>query len=355
MQCNAILQYKAPIIPEKSRIFAGKKEKIIMLRAYVRYFENSDGYKDFKDIAYFDSLAFTAQEFLYTKRAEDNYENYNMINHIKLYDLMTLVVYFIKASTTDFGRATITGYIEDLEKDKRNYQHCEEIEYTKENALLVTHASIELVISILWVSYIYIKFRSDLEDGKDEMWCNAAKTIYNLMEDYYPYKKDIFNKSFIITNITPALKFFLTHWLKHHSNKKSDKQPDYQSQEKLSESTNKIQALQQIIEKQDKAIQDLLQPVEDIPAVQKVRMELAFQLLQAAGMTDEILELQGNKQKAATVMSLLLNIQNNNSRENKAQTCATYLSARDLSRSRHQDTIEKINPLLKDLGIDITL
>lgn len=102
-------------------------------------------------------------------------------------------------------------------------------------------------------------------------------------------------------------------------------------------------------------IEDLLKPVEDLPAKQKVRMELAYRLLSAAGMTEEVLGQQNNKQKAATVMSVLLGIHNNNARGNEAQTCATYISARDLSQERHKKTIDKINSLLKDINIDIQL
>lgn len=102
-------------------------------------------------------------------------------------------------------------------------------------------------------------------------------------------------------------------------------------------------------------IAELQQPVEEMPAVQKVRMELVFQLLKKAGLTDDVLQQQNNKQKVATIMSILLDIHNKNKKGNEAQTCATYLSARDLSRSRHEETINKINALLKELNIDVQI
>ena len=102
-------------------------------------------------------------------------------------------------------------------------------------------------------------------------------------------------------------------------------------------------------------IAELQQPVEEVPAVQKVRMELAFQLLKKAGLTDDVLQQQNNKQKVATVMSILLDIHNKNKKGNEAQTCATYLSARDLSHSRHEDTINIINALLKELNIEVQI
>ena len=102
-------------------------------------------------------------------------------------------------------------------------------------------------------------------------------------------------------------------------------------------------------------VKELQLPVENLNAPQKLRMELTCCLLNKAGMTDEILKIQGNKQKAASVMSLLLDIKNTNARGNEAQTCATYLSDRNYPRERHMATIEKINPLLQSLGIDIQL
>ena len=95
--------------------------------------------------------------------------------------------------------------------------------------------------------------------------------------------------------------------------------------------------------------------IEELPATQKVRMELALLLLKKAGLTDEVLSQQGNKQKAATIMATLLDIHSNNKKGNEAQTCATYISARDLSRDRHEQIIENINSLLKELNIDIQI
>ncbi len=102
-------------------------------------------------------------------------------------------------------------------------------------------------------------------------------------------------------------------------------------------------------------IEELQKPVKELPAPQKVRMELAQLLLEKAGMTEEVLRQQGKKQKAATLMSCLLDIHNNNKKGNNAQTCATYISARDLPRNRHEQTIASLNSLLNELNIDIQI
>ena len=102
-------------------------------------------------------------------------------------------------------------------------------------------------------------------------------------------------------------------------------------------------------------IEELQKPVKELPAQQKVRMELAQLLLEKAGMTEEVLSQQGDKQKAATLMSCLLDIHSNNKKGNDAQTCATYISARDLPRNRHEQMIASLNSLLNELNIDIQI
>lgn len=103
-------------------------------------------------------------------------------------------------------------------------------------------------------------------------------------------------------------------------------------------------------------LDEVLEPVENLTAEQKVRMEFALQLLQAAGVTDEVLKKRGNKQKVATLMSLLLDIRNNNSRGNTAQTCANYISDRRYyPREQNQQLLLKFNTLCLELGIRVKL
>ncbi len=102
-------------------------------------------------------------------------------------------------------------------------------------------------------------------------------------------------------------------------------------------------------------IEELRRPIKKLNPKDKVRMKLALQLLYKAGLTDESLKVYGNKQKAAVVMSLLLNIVSDNAKGNTAQTCATFISAGEKLSSRHQDDVNKINDLLSGLGIDIQL
>ena len=120
----------------------------------------------------------------------DELHDFRMDGRIKLFDFMTLTVYFIGPSVTNFGKATIKGYIEDLKKRKNSYQGEDTIEYTKEDGLLVTHASFELIDGLIWATYVYSKIRSELSN--DESWINASKMLLDLAWEQSGYKKDYF-------------------------------------------------------------------------------------------------------------------------------------------------------------------
>lgn len=86
---------------------------------------------------------------------------------------------------------------------------------------------------------------------------------------------------------------------------------------------------------------------DTVTAHQKVRMELACRLLEKSGVSKEVLEHFGNKDKAGTLIGTLLEI--------PSSTCKQYLSQRDLSINYHKENIKAINHLLKQLGSDIQL
>ena len=160
------------------------------LNCFQRFFTDNSHYGDYKMIPFMDSLAYTVQEFLYSDKVVDELHDFRMDGRIKLFDFMTLAVYFIGPSVTDFGKATIKGYIEDLKKQKNSYQREDTIEYTKEGGLLVTHASFELIDGLIWATYVYSKIRSELSN--DESWINASKMLLDLAWEQSGYKKDYF-------------------------------------------------------------------------------------------------------------------------------------------------------------------
>ena len=86
---------------------------------------------------------------------------------------------------------------------------------------------------------------------------------------------------------------------------------------------------------------------QDITAKKKVRMELALRLMEKAGINKQVLERQGNKDKAGELMGALLDI--------PAQSCKQHVSVPGLNRNYHKEIIKQLNPLLKDLNCDIQL
>ena len=97
---------------------------------------------------------------------------------------------------------------------------------------------------------------------------------------------------------------------------------------------------------------------ENIDANQKIRMEVAYRLMRKAGMKPHGL----TKQRIAEFMSMLLDIKSDNARGNKAQTCATYISARLNDKKKNafaleinKNTTDDVKSRAKELGMDITL
>lgn len=114
--------------------------------------------------------------------------------------------------------------------------------------------------------------------------------------------------------------------------------------------------LQQQLEELQAKLEEALALPEDITAEQRVRMEVALQLLESAGLTKETLGQHGNKQKAATIMSFLLGIKSNNKRGNEAQVCANYINDRRyFPRKQNMGTLIKLNTIFSDLRLSVCL
>lgn len=130
---------------------------------------------------------------------------------------------------------------------------------------------------------------------------------------------------------------------------------------KLTQQEAQLQETNNIITQQATRIKELEAEVENlqnelkeahtipdtVTAQQKVRMELARKLMDAAGINETVLEKWGNKDKAGTVMGTMLDI--------VPSTCKTYLSDPSINHEHHKETVDKINPLLESLGLKFKL
>lgn len=188
-----------------------------MQNSFKRYFKNNNEYQDFKEVVFMDSLAYTVQEYLYTDKAKNEDENYNMSLRIKLYDFMNIVIPFIKASQSDFGIATIKGYIQDMKKKRRVLQSGESLKETEKGNLVVACASKELITAVLWSAFIYVKFCVILMEkfnGEKEQWVLAQNTLEGLMKDEISHREKQYEKNYLVKNYPDALMFFCKHWEK---------------------------------------------------------------------------------------------------------------------------------------------
>lgn len=158
---------------------------------------------------YFDSLAITVQEYLYTDGAasdEDEYFDCQMDRHITLYDLMTLTDFFISASVTELGKAKMKKYIAILQQERSsNYHYTEAVEYTQDNGLLIVNARSEIIVSVLWAAWIYARVLQ--KRTQKATWESAVNMLYKEMREYFPYNDNFFNKHPLIEHAGDALAF----------------------------------------------------------------------------------------------------------------------------------------------------
>ena len=105
------------------------------------------------------------------------------------------------------------------------------------------------------------------------------------------------------------------------------------------------------LEEEKVSLQGQLNEAHTIPdtvtAQQRVRMELARKLMDAAGINEEVLAKWGNKDKAGTIMGTMLDI--------RPSTCKTYLSDPMINYEYHKNTVDIINSLLEALGLKFKL
>ena len=290
------------------------------LNAFERIFTDNSEYANYKTVPYFDSLAYTVQEFLYTDKATDHNHDFRMDRHIKVYDFMTLVSFFIRTSVEDLGRATIKGYIEDLKQSVIQYVHTEKVEYRKEG-LIITCASFELILALLWTAYIYAEVRSQWSDA--EWWEDAKQMLYDLMKDECEYPDEYISTLPPFMHKDQAVKVMTSHIIKKQANEKK--------------------ALPQKADEPQQEEDDEIEFVE-IDLHDKVRLDLLLRLIENDGAD---LEKHGNKMKVATIMQSITGL--------PLQTCKNYCTNRDLNTTVHSEETLTMNSILQSLGMKIRL
>ena len=179
-------------------------------RAFIRWFTNNNEYGKFERTPYMDALAHVVEEYVYSDKLDTSWDSFNMVEEIRMFDFMTLVVFFINESYQEFGKTTIRGFMEDLKirYKGRNNTH---VEYPDGN-LFVTDASSELIMDLLWTTYIYASARYEL--GKNEKWADTASMVYGVMFEESGLNKESFLEAPFSKTADSARKMMLTFMLR---------------------------------------------------------------------------------------------------------------------------------------------
>ena len=168
-----------------------------------------------------DSLANMVQEYLYTGRDDKEPRGYRLDGIIKLYDFMSLEIFFIKPMLHSLGKSAIKGYIDDLCQQRYTYEHSMVIEYeNNEHDLLVCNASDKLIIPLLWTAYVYANTRYLIE--KDEDFKNATSMFYDLMMEKSYYDQEYTKELPPLKYTNEAILMLLNHIRKSNEKLKED-------------------------------------------------------------------------------------------------------------------------------------
>jgi len=189
----------------------------MQVQPFKRIYTDNDHYADDKvadyvNIPYMDSLFSAVWEYLYKDGhvAPDDYGDFDfcMKGRIKPYNFMTLVFYFINASVTENGEATIEDYLENIGERSRNGEEGEQ--YPSDDSLLVTNASTELQTALVWTSYVYARIRNELGGGP---WMEIATMLWGILQEKLLLIEKAFNMLYIVRNTENAVKTVCVHLL----------------------------------------------------------------------------------------------------------------------------------------------
>lgn len=307
-----------------------------------RYFTNNSKYGDF-NLLHFDSLAFMVQEFLFTEKTKNARVNYCMEGRIKLYDFMSMSVYFISPAYSEFGKASIKEYILEMQRYPSSYG-TDRIEYSN-RCFCISNASNAMVVALLWTAYIF--FRANHELCHKEEYAQACDLLYGLLQDKLGNTKGRSGKQHLLFKLSDeAVELMIKHVKKKVDRQKVKTATDNDSQEGDAK-YQEMEAENQELKKRCKELQQLLEESESLQEIEwsdKVRLELLLRLLKKDGAD---MDKYGNRIKAASVMQTITGL--------PISTCKNYCTNRDLSHTHHEEEILKLNSILQALGMGTRL
>ena len=198
------------------------------INAWERFYKSNFEISKDKSAVDIDSIAYVVQEYLFSSKASFDIFDCDMSDRIMFYDFMSLAKYFVNSLGSDFYEATLKGYINNLRQQKNGFQSYDTIEYTKDNnAIIVYNASSELVVSLLWTTYLYCLTRYRIKNT--QTWLDKSNKIYDLMRENYPYVEPAFKERSPVKYTEEAVKMLVE---RINSKKEKENQTAETSKEK---------------------------------------------------------------------------------------------------------------------------
>ena len=180
---------------------------------FPRVFTNNYEYEGFDTLEYMDSMAYTVQEFLYTSKVKDEDCDFRMSEHVKLYDFMTMSYYFIKNSNDEFGRSTIQSMTAFAKRVDNSSQEKEMIDY-KNDEIILSNVSCELMMALLWTAFVYASVINHL--FYDNAWGKTAKMLLEEIQEFSHHLDKHLNIHLLMLQADKAIQFMSCHIVDKH-------------------------------------------------------------------------------------------------------------------------------------------
>ena len=235
-------------------------------RTFIRQFTDNNKYGEFEKVPHLDALAHVVEEFVYSDKLDGDLLHFRMKEEIPMFDFMTLAAYFISESQQDFGKSTIVGFVEDLKAQYRGGITTTHVEYP-DNYLFVTCASYELIMGLLWTTYIY--HSACYMFSKNEKFAEISSMVYGVMVEESGLKKEAFLKGSLSENASSARKTMLSYMVRNEvrNGLKKEEAPKESSAENDSKKDARIAELEAELKKtKEENVQLKKESKEIVPA-----------------------------------------------------------------------------------------
>ena len=322
--------------------------KLIQMIRIERFYTDTSNFDEETKFPYAKAFA-KSLEWLYDgaffqEEDESSYywnSRYNMSGIVPLVDLISIEACVISKAWGEFGISNVNSLIAKLEKERAPLGLDEDDLYLKreEKHLIIGKMKDNISEVILWVAYVYSRFRGEMEENNEKAKC-GAQLLYRLFVQKSGYKENTVKQHFLMRHLDYTMKTFA-----QNINAKSVSTENRKICKAKDNRTEALEARIKELEAENAELKDTQKELyEDISLHDKVRLDLLLRLLERDGANIEIF---GNKAKAAHVMQAITGL--------PATTCKNYCTNRDLSLTHHEEEILKMNAILQALGMGIRL